>query len=56
MKQPWAYKVMTFKPGFFGLKSVELETELNKLGLLGWELVSTVSIGMAVTCFFKKQG
>jgi len=56
VKQPWIYKVVTLKPALFGVKNEQAESELNRLGLQGWELVNALQVGMSVTLYLKKPG
>jgi hypothetical protein len=51
----WAYQMIDFRPGFFGLKySQRLQAELNRLGRQGWELV-IVAQGMPTRLVLKRQ-
>lgn len=41
MSGRWQYQIVEFKPTLMGgIKPEEMQTELNKLGMAGWELVS----------------
>jgi hypothetical protein len=50
----WAYQVIDLKPGFFGLKSADIQAELNRLGTQGWELASVMQ-GMPARLVLKRQ-
>lgn len=41
MSQRWSYQVIEIKPGFTTgrITAEKIQTELNKQGALGWELV-----------------
>jgi hypothetical protein len=49
----WAYQVIELKPGFMGLKSADMQAELNRLGAQGWELVGTIP-GHRMRFIFKR--
>ncbi|MCD8538572.1 MAG: DUF4177 domain-containing protein [Leadbetterella sp.] len=60
----YEYKIFKTKPeGFWGTKveSEKLETEINKLGSEGWELVSTMDTNAGygatqeIILFFKRE-
>lgn len=38
----FTYQVVEIKPRFLGLKTQQIQDELNRLGSAGWELVSAV--------------
>ncbi len=41
MSNRWSYQVVQIKPGTWGgFKKETLETELNRMGAMGWELVN----------------
>ena len=59
MSGHWNYKVLELKPKIFGGSASErLEEELNRLGKLGWELVSTTQAQTfePIRCILKKEG
>lgn len=55
----WEYKTIKFKKRtFWGLLDEEqMQSKLNSLGAMGWELVSTQreAAGSSMWFFFKKQ-
>ncbi len=58
MSKRWSYKVLELKPKIFGDSASErLEEELNRLGTLGWELVSTTQAHTfePIRCVLKKE-
>lgn len=58
MSDRWSYKVLELKPKIFGgWASVRLEDDLNRLGKLGWELVSMTQSHFLepVRCVLKKE-
>lgn len=57
MSRRWSYLTVEVKPSWTGLKSEEMQSELNRQGQLGWELVNvlqTQPIGVAVMIFKKE--
>lgn len=43
MSDRWSYQVVQVKPGTWGgFKSETMQTELTRMGALGWELVRVV--------------
>jgi hypothetical protein len=50
----WNYHVAEIKPGLFGIRSEQLQAELNRLGTQGWELVQVQMMGMTLRAFFKR--
>jgi hypothetical protein len=59
MSTRWNYQVVEVKPSFIGgLKSSEVQEELNRQGAKGWEFVQAVSIApMApLQLIFKRPG
>lgn len=57
MSKRWSYLTVEVKPPWTGLKSDDLQTELNRHGQLGWELVNvlqTQPMGVAVLLFKKE--
>ncbi|QOY62211.1 DUF4177 domain-containing protein [Lysobacter sp. H21R4] len=58
MSDQWSYKVLELKPKLLGGSvTVRLEEELNRLGKLGWELVSVTHMHFLepIRCFLKKE-
>jgi hypothetical protein len=58
MSDRWTYQVIQVKPGTWGgFKSETMETELNRMGALGWEMVSVVIPAPAspLVMVFKRQ-
>src|SRR5690606_8531999 len=55
MSRRWQYRIHEIKPKFLGLKAVDIEEELSRLGQQGWELVSVVQTGMLLRCYLKKE-
>ncbi|HEX5756066.1 MAG TPA: DUF4177 domain-containing protein [Arenimonas sp.] len=49
-----SYQVVDIKPGFFGIKSQQLQDELNRLGQQGWELIAVQPMGLNTRLFLKK--
>ena len=51
MSQRWNYQVIEVKPGFATwtgrITAEAIQTELNKQGALGWELVQVLDTGQA---------
>jgi hypothetical protein len=49
MSQRWSYQVIEIKPGFINwtgrIAADTIQTELNKQGTLGWELVQVIHSG-----------
>jgi len=57
MSKRWSYLTVEVKPSWPGVKSDDLQTELNRHGQLGWELVNvlqTQPMGVAVLMFKKE--
>lgn len=57
MSQRWIYQVIEFKPGLMGgFKRDNIQEELNRQGMQGWELVSISMLGLLAPAFavFKK--
>lgn len=57
MSKRWSYLTVEVKPSWTGLKSDDLQTELNRHGQLGWELVNvlqTQPMDVAVLMFKKE--
>ncbi len=57
MSKRWSYLTVEVKPSWTGLKTDELQAEMNRHGQLGWELVNvvlTLQLGSALL-FFKKE-
>ena len=53
MSEKWEYKVIKNPKTMLGRNMDEaLETELNKLGQEGWELVSSEALGQGVVNLF----
>ncbi len=52
----WTYKVVKVKPAFLGIDPADLQSELDKLGAQGWELVNAVQAHPmhAVLLFMKR--
>ncbi len=58
MSKRWSHKVVEVPFTLFGSKlSEKLQSELDKLGALGWELVAVnqTSAADAVRLYFKKE-
>ena len=56
MSSRWNYKVVEIKPTWRGSVTAEAaEAELVQWGQQGWELVSTVRLGMSLQLFLKKE-
>lgn len=56
MSRRWNYKVVELKPTWRGSVTVEAaEAEMSQWGQQGWELVSTVLVGISLRLFFKKE-
>jgi len=57
MSDRWSYQVVQVKSGTWGgFKSETVQAELNRMGALGWELVSVVipSPASAAVMVFKR--
>ena len=57
MSQRWTYQVIEFKPGLMGgFKRDNIQEELNRQGMQGWELVNISMLGPLAPAFavFKK--
>jgi hypothetical protein len=50
----WTYQVIDIKPKFLGLRSADIQAELNRLGLQGWELVSAQQTGIGCRLYLKR--
>lgn len=50
----WSYHVAEIKPGLFGIKTEQVQAELNRLGTQGWELVQLQMMGMTLRAVFKR--
>ena len=50
----WAYQVIDIKPKFLGIRTADVQAELNRLGLQGWELVAVQATGIATRLYFKR--
>lgn len=58
MSKRWSYLTVEVKPTWTGLKQEDIQTELNRHGAQGWELVNVVlppSWGKALLVFKKEQ-
>lgn len=59
MSKRWLYKVHEIKPNMWGVvKPEDLQSELDRLGSQGWELVSLTMPAMTFTqpvAVFKKE-
>ncbi|MGS1079913.1 DUF4177 domain-containing protein [Pseudoxanthomonas beigongshangi] len=58
MSKRWTYQVIEVKPGLMGgLKHEELQSELNRQGAQGWELINIIVPApmTAVQMVFKKE-
>ncbi len=58
MSKRWSYLTVEVKPSWTGFKPEDIQTELNRQGQLGWELVNLVlppSLGSAFLVFKKEQ-
>jgi hypothetical protein len=58
MNSRWIYNVVEIKPGMLGgLKPERIQEELNRQGLLGWELVNITLVAPLRPCLaiFKKE-
>lgn len=55
MSRRWQYRVHEIKAKFMGIRSVDIEEELSRLGQQGWELVSVVQAGVLLCCFLKRE-
>jgi hypothetical protein len=53
-EQRWSYHIAEIKPGFLGFKRDQLQTELNRLGAQGWELVQIQLHGMVWRAILKR--
>ena len=57
MSKRWSYLTVEVKPSWTGLKPEDMQTELNRHGQLGWELVNvlqTQPMGVALLLFKKE--
>jgi hypothetical protein len=57
MSKRWSYLTVEVKPSWTGLKPEDMQTELNRHGQLGWELVNVVMgspMGVALLIFKKE--
>lgn len=56
MSHRWNYKVVELTPKLFGDTAARIETALQSLGLLGWELVSVTQASSMdrIRLFLKK--
>lgn len=57
MSPRWIYQVIEFKPGLMGgFKRDNIQEELNRQGMQGWELVNISMLGLGAPAFavFKK--
>jgi hypothetical protein len=57
MSKRWSYLTVEVKPSWTGLKPEEIQTELNRQGQLGWELVNALvpsPMGVALLVFKKE--
>jgi hypothetical protein len=50
----WAYQVIDIKAKFWGMRGADVQAELNRLGLQGWELVAVQPFGMATRLYLKR--
>jgi len=58
MTQRWQYQVIEIGPKIFEASQLErMNAELNRLGALGWELVSTEYVGLSgsTRLYLKKE-
>ncbi|MBD8636320.1 DUF4177 domain-containing protein [Stenotrophomonas sp. 169] len=57
MSKRWTYQTIEIKPGLMGgFKVDEVQTELNRQGQLGWELVNIVFAPLnPMILVFKKE-
>ncbi|WP_313458235.1 DUF4177 domain-containing protein [Stenotrophomonas sp.] len=58
MSKRWSYQTVEVKPTWTGLRTEDIQTELTRQGLLGWELVNVVqppAMGKAILIFKKEQ-
>ena len=59
MSTRWTYQVIEIKPGFLGrVDANAIQSELNRHGAAGWELVQVVHTGHGLhpaKLFFKKE-
>jgi len=55
MSRRWQYRIHEIKAKFLGLKAVDIEEELSRLGQQGWELVSVVQAGTLLRCYMKRE-
>ncbi len=58
MSGRWQHKVIEIKYALFGGKTTErVQSELDKMGAQGWELVTVVQASSAdsIRMFFKKE-
>jgi len=54
--QRWSYQVVEIKQQLFGIKAEAIQTELDRMGNQGWELVSTFQGQKfdSIKLFFKR--
>ncbi|MBR5097171.1 MAG: DUF4177 domain-containing protein [Treponema sp.] len=53
--EQWEYKVLCLGNGEDKISYDNLETELNKLGQNGWEIVGTLSPAVAQFCSYSAK-
>lgn len=50
----FSYQVVEMKGGLWGIKADAIQSELNRLGAQGWELVTANSIGTTLRLILKR--
>ena len=50
----FSYQVIEIKGGLWGIKADAIQSELNRHGAQGWELVSANSVGTQLRLIFKR--
>ncbi len=51
----WQYQVVEMKPKWLGVPAEAVQSELNKLGQIGWELVNVMQVNSTLRLFLKRQ-
>ncbi len=54
MNGKWQYRVVEVKPKFIGVRTADLQDELDRQGQQGWELVQVIQNGTMLMLFLKK--